>query len=58
VDAVLQGDAVVAAAGASGDAAAVLVGTISACHGAMNLLRIGRSKTMTVNDGSSPLDRP
>ena len=41
VDAVLEGDAVVAAAGASGDAAAVLVGTISSCHGAMNLLTIG-----------------
>jgi hypothetical protein len=49
VDAVLEGDAVVAAAGASGDAAAVLVGTISACHGAMNLLTIGRSRT--VHDG-------
>ena len=45
VDAVLEGDAVVAAAGASGDAAAVLVGTISSCHGAMNLINIGRSKT-------------
>jgi hypothetical protein len=44
VDAVLQGDAVVAAAGASGDTAAVLVGTVSACHGAMNLVRIGRSR--------------
>ena len=41
--------AVVAAAGATGDATAVLVGTISACHGAMNLLTIGRSKT--VEDG-------
>jgi len=49
VEAVLEGDAVVAAAGATGDATAVLVGTISACHGAMNLLTIGRSKT--VEDG-------
>ena len=46
VDAVLEGDAVVAAAGASGDAAAVLVGTISSCHGAMNLMRIGRSRAV------------
>ena len=44
VDAVLEGDAVVQAAGASGAAAAVLVGTISACHGALNLLRIGAAK--------------
>ena len=49
VDAVLEGDAIVAAAGASGEDAAVLVGTISSCHGAMNLLTIGRSRT--VNDG-------
>jgi hypothetical protein len=44
VDAVLEGDAVVQAAGASGATAAVLVGTISACHGALNLLRIGAAK--------------
>src|SRR6266446_2109382 len=41
VDAVLEGDALVRAAGATGSAAAVLVGTISSCHGALNLLRIG-----------------
>jgi hypothetical protein len=41
VRAVLDGDAMVAEAGASGAAVAVLVGTISACHGAVNLLRIG-----------------
>jgi hypothetical protein len=46
VVAVLEGDAVVAAAGASGNASAVLVGTISSCHGAMNFLRIGRSKAV------------
>jgi hypothetical protein len=46
VDAVLEGDAIVAAAGASGDPAAVLVGTISSCHGAVNLLTMGRSKTV------------
>jgi hypothetical protein len=41
VDAVLAGDDIVKRAGGSGDAAAVLVGTISSCHGALNLLRIG-----------------
>src|SRR5256712_2991816 len=41
VDAALQGDEIVQAAGSSGAAAAVLVGTISSCHGAVNLLRLG-----------------
>lgn len=41
VDAVLEGDALLQRAGESGAAAAVLVGTISACHGALNLLRLG-----------------
>ena len=41
VDAVLEGDALVRAAGESGAAATVLVGTISSCHGALNLLRLG-----------------
>ncbi len=44
VDAVLEGDAMVRAAGESGAAAAVLVGTISSCHGALNLLRIGAAQ--------------
>jgi hypothetical protein len=42
VEAVLAGDAIVRAAGETGTLAAVLVGTISACHGAVNLLTIGR----------------
>ena len=46
VDAVLEGDEVVQAAGASGNAAAVLVGTISSCHGAMNLITIGSPLTV------------
>jgi hypothetical protein len=50
VDAVLEGDAVVRAAGASPEPASVLVGTISSCHGAVNLLTIGPSLTV--------LDRP
>ena len=41
VDAVLAGDALVAAAGESGEPASALVGTISSCHGALNLLRLG-----------------
>jgi len=41
VDTVLAGDAIVRSAGETGAAAAVLVGTISSCHGAVNLLTIG-----------------
>lgn len=41
VDAVLAGDRLVAEAGASGATAGVLVGTISSCHGAVNLLSLG-----------------
>ena len=39
--AVRAGDRLVAEAGASGAPAAVLVGTISSCHGALNLLKLG-----------------
>ena len=39
-DAVLAGDRLVAEAGASGAPASVLVGTISSCHGAVNLLTL------------------
>jgi hypothetical protein len=39
---VLAGDAVVTRAGASAEPIDVLVGTISACHGAASLLRLGR----------------
>jgi hypothetical protein len=41
VAAVLAGDRLVAEAGASGAPAGVLVGTISSCHGAVNLLSLG-----------------
>ena len=41
VEAVLAGDRLVAEAGASGERAGVLVGTISSCHGAVNLLSLG-----------------
>ncbi len=40
---VLAGDQMVAEAGSSGAPAAVLVGTISSCHGAVNLLALGPS---------------
>ena len=51
VDAVLEGDALVEGAGKSGAAAAVLVGTISSCHGALNMLRIGAAKAATGGEG-------
>jgi hypothetical protein len=41
VSAVLAGDAVVANAGQELSPVNVLVGTVSSCHGAMNLLRLG-----------------
>jgi hypothetical protein len=43
VTTVLEGDAVVARAGAAEEAVDVLVGTVSACHGAVSLLRVGPS---------------
>ena len=43
VDAVLEGERIVGAAAAAPGTAHVLVGTVSACHGALNLLRIGAS---------------
>jgi len=44
-DAVRAGDQVVAEAGASGLPAEVLIGTISSCHGALNLLKLGPRTT-------------
>jgi hypothetical protein len=41
VAAVLRGDTVVAEAGGAGTTVDVLVGTISSCHGAVNLLHLG-----------------
>ena len=41
VEAVLAGDRLVAEAGAGGEPAGILVGTISSCHGAVNLLSLG-----------------
>ena len=43
VDQVLAGDRLVAETGASGVPAEVLIGTVSGCHGALNLLRLGSS---------------
>ena len=44
-DAVRAGDRLVEAMGASGEPAEVLVGTISSCHGALNLLQLGPRTT-------------
>jgi hypothetical protein len=41
VSSVLAGDSAVASAGANGTPVDVLVGTISSCHGAVNLLHLG-----------------
>lgn len=41
VSAVLKGDAAVAAAGGAGSPVDVLVGTVSRCHGAVNILHLG-----------------
>jgi hypothetical protein len=41
VAAVLEGDAIVAEAGRDSGAVDVLVGTVSACHGAASLLHLG-----------------
>jgi hypothetical protein len=41
VDSVLAGDRLVEEAGAAGVPAEILVGTISSCHGALNLLMLG-----------------
>ena len=43
---VLEGDAVVARAGRRPEPTDVLVGTISACHGAASLLRLGCSQSL------------
>ena len=40
-DAVRAGDRLVEEAGAGGDSVEILVGTISSCHGALNLLQLG-----------------
>lgn len=53
VAAVLEGDAAVARAGADGTAVDVLVGTVSACHGAASLLHLGADES--VMRASSPL---
>ncbi|MGH7546627.1 MAG: hypothetical protein ACREMM_00465 [Gemmatimonadales bacterium] len=51
VDAVLAGDQIVKAAGESGEPAAVLVGTVSSCHGALNLLKLGREEAVRGGKG-------
>jgi hypothetical protein len=44
-DAVRAGDRLVQEAGAESALAEILVGTISSCHGALNLLSLGRART-------------
>jgi hypothetical protein len=46
-DAVRAGDRLVEETGADGAPAEILVGTISSCHGALNLLTVGRSDGRT-----------
>ena len=64
VDAVLAGDALVQQAGQGGEDVSALIGTISSCHGAVNVLRVGRSRAVerrskTVKDlTSTVLARP
>ena len=41
VDSVLEGDRILEQAGRSGEESRVLVGTISSCHGALSMLKIG-----------------
>ena len=52
-EAVRAGDRLVAEAGAAGNAE-ILVGTISSCHGALNLLKVGHRSSVI---GSQPDDR-
>ena len=47
-EAVRAGDRLVEEAGASGEPAEVLVGTISSCHGALNVLHLGPRTTHDV----------
>jgi hypothetical protein len=47
VASVLAGDAVVAASGEHGGPVDVLVGTISACHGAASLLHLGTDPSLS-----------
>lgn len=52
VDAVLAGDRTVAEAGAGDGAAEVLIGTVSRCHGAVNLVKLGSMEPG--GDGQGP----
>jgi hypothetical protein len=42
VDAVLEGERIVADAARQPEGATALIGTVSSCHGALNLVRVGR----------------
>ncbi len=54
VSTVLEGDALVARAGAEGTAVDVLVGTVSACHGAASLLHLGPRAPSFGNPAARP----
>jgi hypothetical protein len=57
--AVLDGDRLVAQAGEQGTPAEVLIGTISKCHGALNLLILGRrGRSRAVADRASAISAP
>lgn len=50
VSAVLAGDETVAAAGGAGPPVNVLVGTVSSCHGAVNVLHLGAARSREPQD--------
>ena len=45
VDAVLEGERIVAEAARQPEGATALIGTVSSCHGALNLVRIGKASS-------------
>ena len=57
-ESVRAGDRVVAEAGASGAPVDVLVGTISSCHGALNLLTVGPLRSAQGELSGRPTVRP
>jgi hypothetical protein len=53
---VIAGDRLIEQVGSSGMAASVLVGTISSCHGALNLLTLGPQPSAIGRQQSTPAD--
>jgi len=54
---VLAGDAMLEAVGATGEAVDLLVGTVSSCHGALNLLHVGPSRARLYSGPGGSEDR-